>query len=276
MQIEYRSNELCHYGVEGMKWGYTDGKPNGGRTAAEANDLSKYPAIDDVDDSVKRNRKDSRTIKVERKATETLEYGNYGPNLNTMTYNNKTKEKTYSYSKIGAKTWSDYTKNKKSSEETNDDVMKRRASLYHSNKRTGNNVEIEYRPDELYHYGKLGMKWGIRRARKKANKAVKKWDKSQKEGWKALSSRNPDKARERRARSHELAMASKKKADKAMKIISKIEKSDKTLSKLSKEEKNTVLNGAKEISRHISDNTPWADVMNNKKRGALNMYKELR
>lgn len=130
--------------------------------------------------------------------------------------------------------------------------------------------------DYLAHYGKLGMKWGVRRARKKANKAVKKWDKSQKVGWKALGTRDEETKRSRMARSQELALKSKKKADKAMKILSKIEKSQKTLSKLSKEEKSTILNGSKEIDSIISNNTPWADIAKNKKQGVLTKYKEVR
>lgn len=130
--------------------------------------------------------------------------------------------------------------------------------------------------DYLAHYGVPGMKWGQRRARKKANKAVKQWEKSQKLGWKALGTIDEGRKRNKMAKSQRLALKSKKKADKAMKIVSKIEKSQKALSKVSKEEKKTILDGAKETNRIISDNTPWADIASNKKQGVLTKYKAVR
>lgn len=137
MQIVYESNSLCHYGVKGMKWGYTDGTRNGNRTA-NVNNYKDYPAEDDVPASVKKDRTDTRTLKIERTATTTTEYGNYGPDINTLQTDKKTGKKTYGNSKSGERVVQQY-------------LDKKDKEVKHS--------------DYLAHHGVPGMKWGRRKAR---------------------------------------------------------------------------------------------------------------
>lgn len=138
MQIVYEPNSLCHYGVKGMKWGYTDGSRNGNRTA-NVNNYVDYPAEDDVPASVKKDRTDTRTIKIERTASGSIEYGNYGPSLNTLSFDKKTGKKSYANTVPGEKVVSKYLEKKQEKE------------VKHG----------EY----LEHHGVPGMKWGRRKAR---------------------------------------------------------------------------------------------------------------
>ena len=134
-------------------------------------------------------------------------------------------------------------------------------------------MQIVYDPDNaLCHYGVLGMKWGRRRASRKAEKAVKNWEKSQKYSWKSLESRSPERSQAWANDSKKKYFKSKRQATKAMKIMDKIKKSEKALSKVSSEEKSTILKGVDEIHKYLDSNTPWVDIKSNKKKGAISTF----
>lgn len=157
MQIVYESNSLCHYGVKGMKWGYTDGTRNGNRTA-NVNNYRDYPSEDDVPASVKKDRTDTRTIKIERTASSTTEYGNYGPDINTLQTDKKTGKKTYGNSKSGERVVQQY-------------LEKKEKEVKH-----GGYMKIVYAPDSyLCHHGVKGMKWGHRKQRRAENSAARSY-----------------------------------------------------------------------------------------------------
>lgn len=138
-------------------------------------------------------------------------------------------------------------------------------------------MQIMYDPgNALCHYGVLGMKWGRRRASRKAKKSVKNWEKSQKYSWKSLESRSPERAQGWANDSKKKYFKSKRQADKAMKIMNKIKKSEKALSKVSSEEKSTILKGVDEIHKYLDSNTPWVDIKKNKKRGAISTFANTR
>lgn len=76
-RIRLSSETICHKGVKGMKWGYTDGEPNGKRTAKVIEDGNKTTIIEDHDgwfDETIRRKKEMSVNFGDKKGGDTVRY----------------------------------------------------------------------------------------------------------------------------------------------------------------------------------------------------------
>lgn len=76
-RIRLTSETICHKGVKGMKWGYTDGEPNGKRTAQVIKEGNKTTIIEDHDgwlDETIRRKKEMSVNFGNKKGGDTVRY----------------------------------------------------------------------------------------------------------------------------------------------------------------------------------------------------------